>query len=422
MNRNKIHPQLLEIMEQRIGVLEKKPISVIVECRDPRALDGISSLVDSVVRKHRLIDAFTALVDESKIDELSNYAWVTQISFNYDRFHKTSGDIEPQLDESVPLLGAEKLWKEGYEGQGVSVGICDTEFDPKHPDLMFKEIVNLTNDSRHGTEEHGTHVSGIVAGSGKASGGKYRGLAPKVELHGFQVLDSNGGGTMSDIIEGVERAVDQGLDIINLSLGSDQPSNGEDPLSRACAEAAKRGVWVFVAAGNDGEGLIGIPAAAKGIAVCGATDKQDNVASFSSRGNTLDGRYRPTFYFPGVNIKSARAFTTGYISFSGTSMATPGGAGSAAAILSALKAKGIAKPSLARLIEAFQKTAKPLYIGGKKQPVGRAQVYEAYKDLLNAEPEPPPEPPPEPEPNNRLAVILTGLILVGLIIFALLSR
>ena len=129
--------------------------------------------------------------------------------------------VHTWLDVSVPLIGAPQVWAAGYTGKGVVVAVVDTGVDVNHPDLAGR--VTLTKDfSGEGFKDnhgHGTHVAGISAGNGTASGGKYKGVAPEATIYAAKVLKGDGSGLMSDVMAGVEWAVQQHAQVINLSLG-----------------------------------------------------------------------------------------------------------------------------------------------------------------------------------------------------------
>ncbi|GGP01335.1 S8 family peptidase [Wenjunlia tyrosinilytica] len=250
------------------------------------------------------------------------------------------------LDKSVPQIGAPRAWAAGYTGKGVKVAILDTGVDDTHPDLSDRVIAkkNFSNSpddvDRAG---HGTHVASIVAGSGKKSGGKYKGVAPDAKLLAGKVLGDDGSGSDSGVIAGAQWAVEQGAKVINFSLGSaDTPE--VDPVEAAVNKlSATKGVLFAVAAGNDGPraGTVGSPGTAAEALTVGAVDKSDKLAGFSSVGPTADGSIKPDITAPGVNIVAAKAAKSegtpaapGYISASGTSMATPHVAGAAALIAS----------------------------------------------------------------------------------------
>lgn len=312
--------------------------------------------------------------------------------------------VHTWLDQSVPLIGAPKVWDAGFKGGGIVICIVDTGVDASHPDLAGRLSItkDFTGEGFQDNNGHGTHVAGIAAGSGAESKGKYRGVAPEATLIAAKVLKGDGSGLMSDVMSGVEWGVDNGARVINLSLGSDGSCDGTDALSQICDAAVDAGVVVCVAAGNAGPAAstVGSPGCAFKVITVGASDRSDRIASFSSRGPTADGRLKPDISFPGVAIASCRARGTSmgqviddfYTAASGTSMATPHCAGAAALLLNA-------EPQLTpqNVKDRLMNSAKDLGFQWNAQGRGRAQVYEAY--LGNTTP-PPSEPPPSEPPTG----------------------
>ncbi|MEU7340873.1 S8 family serine peptidase [Streptomyces sp. NPDC007074] len=255
------------------------------------------------------------------------------------------GKVKALLDRSTAQINAPTAWKAGYEGQGVKVAVLDTGADASHPDLAGRiaEAKDFSGSGNTGDHfGHGTHVASIVGGSGAASGGTRRGVAPKADLLIGKVLDDSGYGDESGIIAGMEWATGKHAKVVNMSLGASLETDGTDPLSEAVNTlTASTGTLFVVAAGNDGPGTstIGTPGAADAALTVGAVDRDDSLAPFSSRGPRFgDGAVKPDVTAPGVGIVAARAAGTTlgdpvdahYISLSGTSMATPHVAGAAA--------------------------------------------------------------------------------------------
>ncbi|MGW1543031.1 S8 family serine peptidase [Streptomyces sp. NPDC002309] len=253
-------------------------------------------------------------------------------------------EVEASLDRSVAMTGAPVAWGKGLDGKGVKVAVLDTGYDPDHPDLRNRVVAaenfswDETTDDLNG---HGTHVASTVAGSGAASGGRYKGVAPGADLLVGKVLDASGSGAVSAILEGMEWAVAQDADIVSLSLGTSIPSDGSDPLSQAVETLSADGGPLFVvAAGNEGAPrTIGSPAAAPSALTVGSVTKDGAMSSFSSRGPAVaDGGVKPEITAPGSAITAARAAGTlapaanseSYATISGTSMATPHVSGAAA--------------------------------------------------------------------------------------------
>ncbi|RBQ18231.1 peptidase S8 [Spongiactinospora rosea] len=249
------------------------------------------------------------------------------------------GKRMPSLDASVPQVGAPEAWKSGYTGKGVTVAVLDTGYDPAHPDL--KGVV--THGKSFSTYEpdvndhvgHGTHVASTIAGTGAASGGKYRGVAPDAKIAVGKVL-SELGGYDSEIVAGMEWAANEvKAKVVNMSLGG-RDDWRLDPVEEAVNVLSERtGALFVVAAGNEGPGesTVGSPGSADAALTVGAVDKQDQLAGFSSRGPRVgDGAIKPEITAPGVDITAAVPGTAegSYGAYSGTSMATPHVAGAAA--------------------------------------------------------------------------------------------
>ncbi|MFE6888289.1 S8 family serine peptidase [Streptomyces sp. NPDC057694] len=252
------------------------------------------------------------------------------------------------LDKSVPQTGAPEAWAAGYTGKGVKVAVLDTGADATHPDLAGKieESKDFTGkgDTTDG-HGHGTHVASTIAGSGAASDGRYKGMAPDTELLVGKVLADTGAGQDSWILAGMEWAVGQDADIVSMSLGADTAGACDSPLAQAVDDLSAASSSLFVmAAGNAGPGAstVGTPGCARSALTVAAADSDLATASFSSRGDVHNaaGEHwaKPDITAPGVDIVAARATGTSmgtpvddhYTAASGTSMATPHVAGAAA--------------------------------------------------------------------------------------------
>jgi subtilisin family serine protease len=212
-------------------------------------------------------------------------------------------------------------------GRGVRVAIIDTGINPNHRDLAGKVDggYNAENDCERpecyaDDNGHGTHVAGTVAA--KKDGKGVVGVAPDARLYAIKVLDADGSGSLSGVIKGIIWAANNGIQVANMSLGSPMPS---DTMQRALRYAKARGVIVVAAAGNSG-GSVGYPGAYPEVVGVAASDWEDNIAKFSSRGDEVD------FIAPGVAVVST-SMEGDYASFSGTSMACPHVAGLTAMIV-----------------------------------------------------------------------------------------
>jgi len=246
------------------------------------------------------------------------------------------GKRELLLDKSVPQIGAPEAWKAGFTGKGIKVAVLDSGIDATHPDLASQVAgaKNFTSEPDGDFVGHGTHVASTIAGTGAASGGKYKGVAPDAKLYDGKVCGLQEC-TDSGIIAGMEwAATEVKATVANISLGgTDTPEI--DPLEEAVDRlTAQTGTLFVIAAGNSGPGAgtVSSPGSADAALTVGAVDKQDKLADFSSVGPRLgDGAVKPDVTAPGVDIVAARSkdgvigdpVGDKYLNLSGTSMATP---------------------------------------------------------------------------------------------------
>jgi subtilisin family serine protease len=261
------------------------------------------------------------------------------------------GIVKSTLDVSVPMIGAPEVWAAGYDGTGVKVAVLDTGIDDTHPDLAGKVVArhNFVPDKETGLDltGHGTHVSSTIAGSGAASGGKYRGVAPGASLLDGKVCwNVQGRGDCSDsaILEAMQWAADSGAKVVNMSL-SGPDDIGLDPLEQAVNDlSAKYGMLFVCAAGNWGGPLhqVASPSTADAALSVANFDKTGALNGSSLRGPRIgDYGVKPDIAAPGTDITAARSPSAvdlpegQYVSMTGTSMATPHVAGSAALLAEA---------------------------------------------------------------------------------------
>lgn len=272
------------------------------------------------------------------------------------------------------LINVPAVWAKGITGAGVTVAVLDTGIDISHPDLAANIWVNLGEvpgngiddegngfvDDVHGWDfgdrdntpfpgrengsSHGTHVAGTIAAlrngittDSRGNQFEVQGVAPDVKIMAVRVLGGRFGNTASTLAQGIRYAVDNGADIINLSLGANMNAS---VLRAALSYAEEKGVIVVSAAGNEANRGATVPSfpardaalADVGIAV-GAIDRNANIASFSNPAGVVLGEF-PFVVAPGVSVLSTLP-NNRYGSFSGTSMATPHVAGVIALMLQA---------------------------------------------------------------------------------------
>ena len=253
----------------------------------------------------------------------------------------------------------------GYDGSGVTVAVIDTGIDGMHAGLDDMDDDNSTNDPKiigfydpvnnpektNGTEVfpyddqgHGSHCAGTVAGTGAPSY-EHAGMAPGAYLVGVKVLDAGGSGSFAVVMAGMQWTVDYRYEFniraASMSLGGpgaiEWTSSEEDSVNRMSNEMTRAGITMLIAAGNSfASAQIGTPGSAEDVITVGALDKDTSIAVYSSQGPTEEGRVKPNVAFVGSDVMSvAHNSGDGYVAFSGTSMATPGVAGTVALMLQA---------------------------------------------------------------------------------------
>jgi len=251
----------------------------------------------------------------------------------------------------VTRIGAPTAWTTST-GTGVKVGVIDTGISRTHPDLQANIAGCVSFITGVATCEddngHGSHVSGIIAAVNNTVG--VVGVAPNAKLYALKTLNSQGSGYLSDIISALDWSVTNGIQVVNMSLGT---TSDIQSFHDAVTRAYNAGIIEVVAAGNNGPGTNTViyPGAYPEVIAVAATDSSDNVPSWSSRGPQVD------IAAPGVNIYSTYK-NGGYATLSGTSMATPHVTGSVALRLATHPGE-----SFAQMYSDLQSTADPLPLG-----------------------------------------------------------
>ena len=323
-----------------------------------------------------VLNGLAVVLPARAVPRLENVAGVADV--------EQSSVYRPQLDRSPAAIGAPALWGPGLStaGQGMKIAVIDDGIDQRHPFFdptgytmppgfpkgqaaytSAKVIVarsfpppsprprfaELPLDPAE--SEHGTHVAGIAAGNNGTAvplgGGRatLSGVAPRAYLGNYRVLTvptaANVGldGNSPEIAAAIEAAVQDGMDVINLSIGEPEVAPSRDLVVRAIEGAVAAGVVTTVSAGNDqdafGRGSVSSPGSASSAITVGATTVARQMAGFSSAGPTpVSLRLKPEVSAPGVNILSAAPARKGlWQELSGTSMAAPHVAGAAALLL-----------------------------------------------------------------------------------------
>ncbi|MBW5425650.1 S8 family serine peptidase, partial [Streptomyces sp. BG9H] len=301
------------------------------------------------------------------------------------------GRVRADMARSNEQIGTPRAWAAGLTGKGVKVAVLDTGVDGDHPDLTGRVTESrsfIPGEEVADRNGHGTHVASTVGGSGVASEErKERGVAPGASLAVGKVLGDDGFGSESEVIAGMEWAVKEAdAEVVSMSLGSQEPSDGTDPMATALKTLSKEtGALFVVAAGNAGTpSSIGSPGAADSALTVGAVDSQDEAAYFTSRGPRAgDHALKPDLSAPGVDILAARSGLTGgegfYTEMSGTSMATPHVAG-----VAALLAEKHPDWTGARLKNALMSTSRQLDASTYELGAGRVSVPDAVDADITA--------------------------------------
>lgn len=239
----------------------------------------------------------------------------------------------PPAPWNIEMVRAREVWPR-TTGIGIRVGVIDTGIDPNHEYVSVYGGASFVPGvaSWHDDEGHGTHVAGIMVGRQQLG---WFGVACDAQVYALKVLNANGTGQASWVLQGLDWAVRNRMDVVNLSLGSDVPSANtpySQPFETAGARLIANGCFIAAAAGNAGNSpnhWVGQPARCPSYMAVGSVDNQRVRSSFSSYGSTLGELSSVEIMAPGSRIRSA-ALGGGHVTMSGTSMASPHVGGAAA--------------------------------------------------------------------------------------------
>ncbi len=336
----------------------------IVLLDEPLTQENINGLQQrvgdfNIDSQYSTLNGFAANLSKGQILALSQLDQVAQI--------EADGPVQAFLDTSTYWFGVQAARTDfGVDGNAdgqptysagdMVIAVLDTGIDAAHVDLNGGKVVAWADFHSAGSGDpvcgspcdphgHGTHVSSIATGEGEGNA-LYQGVAPGAALVGVRVLNRYGSGSISGVNAGLQWVIDNkdtyNIRIINMSLGTSGCSNGTDSLSQMVNNVVAAGIVAAVSAGNSGPAscTIASPAAAEdAITVAAMADVGEtgfNLAYFSSRGPTADGRTKPDIAAPGRYIRAAAGGSAnGYTSMSGTSMSSPFVAGVAALMLDA---------------------------------------------------------------------------------------
>ncbi len=330
-----------------------------------------------------------------------------------------------EITYNVSIVNAPAVWEQGYIGEGAVVAVLDTGVNYNHLDIRERMWIhpdfpqygyNFTNNSLNPMDDHshGTHCAGTVAGDGTA--GSETGMAPGATIMALKVLTSSGSGQHQWYWDAVQFAIEYGADIISVSLGwRNQTAAIRGTFRTIQNNYLAAGGVAAIAAGNESTSGLRTPGdtpppwlhpdqtligGVSSVVTCGASDANDNIATFSSHGPTQwadvnpfndyplsggnIGLLSPDIVAPGVNVKSLRHNSNDtYTTMSGTSMATPGVAGILALLLS--RNPNLTPEDLCRIIEETAYT-EPAHIPENKNNIwgsGRIDVLAAIEAVGN---------------------------------------
>ena len=382
--------RLDDVLERHLGRSDRGSRHAVVVATDGSlSIAGARRVAGSfsVGRRLGIIDGFSARLTAGQIRRLASAPGVVRID--------EDAVVRATMDAARADYGVEAARADlGLTGAGATICILDTGADPHHEQLDSKSIVwgdfvgtSTTPFDDHG---HGTHVASIAAGDGVggASAARFGGVAPAADLWVGKVLNAQGSGSESGIIDAIDWCVAAPeVDVISMSLGSELPSDGTDALGIAANNAVASWKIVVAAAGNAGDApdsmsspgaaadVIAVGASSSWSAAPGAQNHADGIylAPFSSRGGPgFAADQKPDVVSPGVNVMAAKANTAaGYVVNSGTSMATPFTAGSIALALDAWTA-GV--PSPTEMQAAIEATAEDFGPAGKDPDWGAGLI------------------------------------------------
>ncbi|MDD2401542.1 MAG: S8 family peptidase [Clostridia bacterium] len=264
----------------------------------------------------------------------------------------------------INRIGAPAVWNK-LNKKRVRVGIIDTGIDYNHPDLAnnIKGGISTLDEHHQFMDDygHGTHVAGIIGSSGNMIG-----INPYVDIYAVKAFDKKGKGNLSDIIEGLDWLLRRQVDVINMSFSTEETN---DTFYRVIEKVYASGIVMVGAAGNDGKkNSVNYPARFSHVLAVSATDRNDNLASFSSTGPEIN------FCAPGLDIPSAW-IGGGYEEKSGTSFAAPHITGTVVDIINYF---GSLNPSEIRNI-MVQNAVRLTKLNGEQQGAGLVEISRIIK-------------------------------------------
>ncbi|MGP4078035.1 S8 family peptidase [Halobacillus sp. K22] len=292
---------------------------VVVQYKEEIDLNILKDIPHTIHYRYDSLNSVAVTIPDNKISDLEGKTAVKSI--------EEDGQVQVSFQEAswgTDTLEMNKSRAMGLTGEGVKIAVLDTGVASNHPDLNVAKGISFVEgtDGYEDDNGHGTHVTGIIGAQDNEIGTV--GIAPNAEIYAVKVLDEEGNGLNSEVVAGIDWAIDQNVDIINLSLTSCKPS---ELTKNAIKKARNAGVQVVAAAGNkdvcESENINDIlyPARFPEVVSVGAVTKKLDGSDYTYDGPSLD------FTAPGARIESTYItnddFPTGYATMSGSSMAAP---------------------------------------------------------------------------------------------------
>lgn len=358
-----------------VNAEENQEKEVIVVYKNENGKDDIVEESKKVEYEFQTVPAMSVVATEEDLKKLESNSNIEYIEENVTFSITETKPLEVlssvqngSTDDNqwnIKATNAQNSWNEGYTGDGIKVAVLDTGI-ATHNELKIAGGVSTVDYTTSWQDDngHGTHVSGIIAAQPDiktVNGVDITGVAPDVDLYAVKVLNSSGSGTLQDILQGLDWAIANDMDIINLSLGNLEYSQLFEQMIN---DAYAKGILIVAASGNNGlQDSVHYPAKFDNVIAVTSVNESLNISDFSSTGNEVD------FSAPGEDIISTYTGGT-YVFSSGTSQAAPHVTG----MLAVLKEE---YPQLtnSELKALLSKNTKDLGVAGQDSYYGYGMIY-----------------------------------------------
>ncbi|QDH20418.1 S8 family peptidase [Saccharibacillus brassicae] len=331
-------PLLAQAGPANFATAEGADQEVVIVYKNEEGKEAALQQTTEVRHEFETVPAVSAAVSPTELRDLVNNPDIAYVERNIS-FGITDADVEGYSSTPKPNtaeksrwnfqeVAPDTMWNQGFTGQGVKVAVIDSGISA-HPELKIAGGVSTVGPDMTSNfaddNGHGTHVAGIIAAD--TGSAQVTGVAPNVSLYGIKSLGANGKGSLQDVLEGLDWAIQNKMDIINLSLGSEDDSQA---LHDMVDKAYEQGIIVVASAGNSGTvnnvntDTVNYPAKYASVISVAAVDENRQHAVFSSAGPKVD------FSAPGVSIVSTYPSNLpnsngnpSYAGMDGTSQAAP---------------------------------------------------------------------------------------------------